>query len=137
MTKITLLVLIEAWLKSRGLKWKCDPETSRLLIKGNDPLDISIDVEKDRITCTPMTFYDDPKKISIAAIDPDFFAKLENVMKGEERWSSFGKCIVLICDGIQTVWGPMINVVIPWMIDKIDDITDWYGRVKQAWRESI
>lgn len=133
MTKITLLALIETWLQSRGLRWKCDPETSKLVIKGEDPLDISIDVEKDRVTCTPMTFYDDPKKISIAAIDPAFFTKLEDVMKVEERWSNFGKCVILLCDALQKVWGPMFNVVVPWIIDRLDGFIKWCGRLKQAW----
>jgi hypothetical protein len=130
MTKITLLALIEVWLKTRGLKWKCDPETSKLTIDGVNHLDIMLDIEKDRVTYAPTTFCDNVERVSIVAIDPFFFQKLEAALKREGRWSNCSKCIVLLLNGLIAVWGPLINVIVLWTINRIDSVQDWYERLR-------
>jgi hypothetical protein len=128
--KITLLALIETWLKTRSLKWKCDPETSKLTIDGANNLDIWLSIEKDRVSYVPTTFWDASKRVSIVAVDPLFFQKLEAVLKRESRWSNCSKCIVLLVNGLIAVWGPLINAVVLWTIDSIDELSAWYSRFR-------
>src|SRR5882672_2913764 len=127
--KITLLVLIETWLKTRSLKWRVDPETSMLKIGKDDPLDINLVVRKTEVAYTPTTFMDDSKQKILHCTDPMFFQNLEKVLKREEKWSNASKCIVLMFDGLMAVWGPMMNVVVPWIIDRIDDLMFWCGDI--------
>lgn len=132
MNKITLLVLIEAWLKTRGLKWKCDPEMSQLYQK-KDPLDIKFKIDKTKVTFTPTTLRDGSEDVSLNCSDPDFFPKLEEALRHEERWTHAADCFVLLYNGVAAAWGPMLNVVIPWLIDRIEDVARWYEAIKDKY----
>lgn len=134
MSKITLLAIIETWLKTKGLKWKCDPENSRLSYD-KDPLDIFITVEKNRVVFRPTTFLDGSEEQSLSAVDPQFFSELESALRHEEKWSNAAKCMVLIFDGMMAVWGPMMLVVVPWIFDRIDDMVYYWRRFKSKFMQ--
>jgi hypothetical protein len=131
--EITLALLIQDWVKLRGLKWYV--KGSRLEMILPDILEATITIEDTYVTYTGPTLWrrffnvftgEIDKKVDLAAADPRFFEKLERIIRREERYLHFACNLRLLGIAVDKVLGPLNSVVFEWSVERLDEINDWW-----------
>jgi hypothetical protein len=135
MSDITLALLIQDWLKMRGLKWYHDPKRSQLRMVREEPLCNSISIADDHIKYCIPTFCkrfvnaitnENDKDGVLPAADPRFFQKLETILRREERYCHFARLIQYLIDAIDIVWGVPVGIVIDLIGELLDEVYYWW-----------
>ncbi len=129
---ITLGLLISDWLKMRGLKWKYNPKSGELVMRITDAdmIEPYVKVNDDNVIYDQTVCFD-MIRLNLTAADPEFFQKLERVLRREEKWIHALENIKHIADAIHVTWQPMLGVVWDWLENAISACRRAWKRYKR------